>query len=64
MAREVASRVTCRQFIQRHCKASVLRVFPGEYLDAAVERVIDEAAAGDRRAQTARKLLFRSEYRK
>ena len=64
MRRAVAQRITSRQFIERHCKASVLRVFPGEYLDAPVQQVIDQATEGNRRAQTARKLLFRSEYRK
>jgi hypothetical protein len=39
-------------------------VFPGEYLESPVQFVIDEAKAGNRRAQTARKLLFRTEYRK
>jgi hypothetical protein len=32
-------------------------VFPGEYLESPVQFVIDEARAGSRRAQTARKLL-------
>ena len=56
--------ISCREFIRRNCKASVLRVFPGEFLEMPVQNVIDAAAAGNRRAQTGRKLLFRREYRK
>jgi hypothetical protein len=28
---------TCREFIAQNCKASVLRVFPGQLLDVLVE---------------------------
>jgi hypothetical protein len=58
------TRITSQQFIAANCKASVLRVFPGEYLDLTVQRVLDDARAGNRRAQTARKLLLDSAYRK
>jgi hypothetical protein len=55
---------TCREFIATHCKAGVLRVFPGEYLDLILQDVLEAARAGNRRAQTARKLLFSSAFRK
>jgi hypothetical protein len=55
---------TCRQFIGRNCKASVLRVFPAEFLDMAVEDVLEAAKRGSRAAQTARKLLLDRRFRK
>jgi len=38
---------TCREFIAQNCKASVLRVFPGELLDVRVDEVLEAAKAGD-----------------
>jgi hypothetical protein len=55
---------TCREFIAQNCKASVLRVFPGQLLDVLVDDVLEAAKAGDRAAQTARKLLFDTRFRK
>lgn len=55
---------TCREFIAQNCKASVLRVFPGQLLDVMVDDVLEAAKAGDRAAQTARKLLFDTRFRK
>ena len=55
---------TCREFIAQHCKVSVLRVFPGQLLDVLVDDVLDAAKSGDRAAQTARKLLFDTRFRK
>jgi hypothetical protein len=55
---------TCREFIAQNCKASVLRVFPGQLLDAPVDDVLEAAKSGDRVAQTARKLLFDTRFRK
>jgi hypothetical protein len=55
---------TCREFIAQNCKASVLRVFPGQLLDVLVDDVLDAAKSGDRAAQTARKLLFDTRFRK
>jgi hypothetical protein len=46
---------TCREFIAQNCKASVLRVFPGQLLDALADDVLDAAKSGDRAAQTATK---------
>jgi hypothetical protein len=55
---------TCREFIAQNCKASVLRVFAGQLLDVLVDDVLEAARAGDRAAQTARKLLFDIRFRK
>jgi len=55
---------TCREFIAQNCKASVLRVFPGQLLDLLVDDVLEAAKAGDRAAQTARKLLLDTRFRK
>jgi hypothetical protein len=55
---------TCREFIAQNCKASVLRVFPGQLLDVLVDDVLEAAKAGDRADQTARKLLFDTRFRK
>jgi hypothetical protein len=37
---------TCREFIAQNCKASVLRVFPGQLLDVRVDEVLEAAKAG------------------
>jgi len=55
---------TCREFIAQNCKAGVLRVFPAEFLDLPVGDILDAARAGNRAAQTARKLLFDTRFRK
>jgi hypothetical protein len=55
---------SCQAFIAANCRASILRVFPGQYLGCTLREVLDAAKAGDRAAQTACKLLFRKEYRK
>jgi len=54
----------CREFIAQNCKAGVLRVFPGEFLDVLLSDVLEAAQAGDRAAQTARKLLLDARFRK
>jgi hypothetical protein len=59
-----APQQTCREFIAKNCKASVLRVFPGQFLDALVDDVLEDEKAGDRAAQTARKVLFDARFRK
>jgi hypothetical protein len=58
------TRQTCADFIAANCKASILRVFPGEYPTQSLQDVINAAKRGDRAAQSARKLLFNNEYRK
>jgi hypothetical protein len=55
---------TCSAWIAVNCQGRILRVFPGQYLTCTVQEVRAAAAAGDRAAQTACKLLFRNEYRK
>jgi hypothetical protein len=39
-------------------------VFPGQLLDLLVDDVLEAAKAGNRSAQTARKLLFDTRFRK
>ena len=63
-AYQTASQQTCREFIAQNCKAGVLRVFPGQLLDVLVDDVLEAAKAGDRAAQTARKVLFDARFRK
>ena len=41
-----------------------MRVFPGQLLDALIDDGLDAAKAGDRAAQTARKLLLDTRFRK
>ena len=55
---------TCAEFIAANCKASVLRVFPGQFLDVDINDVLAAAKAGDSAAQTARKLLTDGRFRK
>ncbi|MGH6822508.1 MAG: hypothetical protein ACRECP_03530 [Methylocella sp.] len=61
---QVAQNITCSDFIAANCKGSVLRVFPGQYLDLPVDQVLSDAKAGVRAAQRAKKLLFNNRYRK
>jgi hypothetical protein len=55
---------TCSAFIAANCKASILRVFPGQYLDCTLREVQAAAKAGDAAAKSACKLLRRGKYRK
>ena len=55
---------SCQEFIATNCKASILRVFPGEFLDMELESVAALAKSGDRAARSAMKLMSRPEYRK
>jgi hypothetical protein len=59
-----AQNLTCQEFIAENCKAGILRIFPGQYLDTPVEDVMEVAKQGDRAAQTARKLLMDNRFRK
>jgi hypothetical protein len=61
---QTAQYQTCAEFIAENCKASILRVFPGQFLDVPVDDVLDAAKQGDRAAQTAKKLLFENRFRK
>jgi hypothetical protein len=55
---------TCSAFIAANCKASILRVFPGQYLDCTLRELQAAAKEGDAAARTACKLLNRGKYRK
>ncbi len=55
---------TCSSYIAANCKASILRVFPGQFLDSPVQDVLDAAKSGDTAARTARELLFDNRFRK
>jgi hypothetical protein len=60
----VAQGQTCADFIAENCKGSILRVFPGQFLDLPVDDMLDAAKSGDAAARTARKLLFDNRFRK
>lgn len=53
-----------KEFIPKYCKGSVNREFPSEWLEKTVQEIKQAADQGNRRAQTAWKLLSRREYRK
>ena len=61
---QVAQAQTCQDFIVANCKASILRIFPGQFLNMTVDQVNQLADQGDADARTAKKLLSRREYRK
>lgn len=52
------------QIITDERKATVRRQFPGEYLDSTYDQIAAAAAAGNKRAQTAKKLLDSKKYDK
>ena len=60
----VAESQTCQSFIAENCKASILRVFPGEFLHVPIDEVYRRADEGDAAARRAKKLLERPRYRK
>lgn len=60
----IAQSETCAEFIAENCRASVLRVFPGQFLDVPVEDVLDAAKSGDAAARRAKKLLLDNRFRK
>lgn len=53
-----------RNYIAKYKKSSILRVFPGEWLDRTLDAIYKAAALGVKSAQTARKLLTSNEYNK
>ncbi len=55
---------TCSAFIAANCKASILRVFPGQFLDCTLRQVQAAANEGDAAARTACTLLSRGTWRK
>jgi len=61
---QLAQAQTCRDFIAENCNASILRVFPGQFLDVPVDEIYRAADEGDAAARRAKKLLSRERYRK
>jgi HK97 family phage portal protein len=55
---------TVRQFVATYCKGSIREVLPGQFEDVTIKELFDLAQSGDRAAQTCKKLLERSKYRK
>jgi len=53
-----AAGITAEEAISRYKQATVRRVFPGQYYESSLEEIESKAAAADRPAQTALKLLF------
>jgi hypothetical protein len=60
----LAQSQTCAEFIAENCKASILRVFPGQFLDVPVDEVLEAARNGDSAARRATKLLGENRFRK
>ncbi len=60
----LAQSQTCAQFIAENCRASILRVFPGQFLNVPIEEVLESAKSGDSAARTAKKLLQDNRFRK
>ncbi len=50
--------------ISSECKGSVLREFPGQYLDSTLNRIQSEANAGVKDARKALKLLNDNRFKK
>jgi hypothetical protein len=61
---QVADSQTCQDFIAENCKASILRVFPGEFLHVPVDEIYRRADEGDAAARRAKKLLSQPRFRK
>ena len=59
---EAERKMTAQEFIAKNCDASVLRVFPGEFLDLSVGEIED--MQHDKKTSTCLKLLRRRKYRK
>jgi hypothetical protein len=60
----LAQAQTCQEFIAENCQASILRIFPGQFLHVPLDQVLEAAKAGDAAARTAKKLLFENRFRK
>jgi hypothetical protein len=56
-------KLTARQLIAANKRASILRVFPSQWLDRTLDEIDAAARAGDRTAQTA-KLLTEKRFNK
>jgi hypothetical protein len=55
---------SCADYIAANCKASILRVFPGQYLTQSLLDVVNAAKQGDPAARRAKKLLFDNRFAK
>ncbi len=55
---------TANQIISLSKRASIRDVFPGQYLDSTLDQIRDNAAAGDKAARTALKLLTDKRFSK
>jgi hypothetical protein len=53
-----------QKFISLYCLGSIKEKFPGEFLDAKVAEIQEQAKRGNRRARTCLKLLGSRDYRK
>jgi hypothetical protein len=57
-------RKKARQILAEECRGLVHRRFPSQWLDKTLEEIAKAAAAGDKSAKTALKLLTDRRYRK
>ena len=55
---------TAREVLTEECVGSVYRVFPSQWLDTTLEKILEAAKGGDRTAQTAWKLLNDNRFKK
>ncbi len=55
---------TCADFIAANCRAGILRIFPGQYIDQPLSKVYEDAAGGNAAARKAKKLLDQERFRK
>jgi hypothetical protein len=61
---QVAQDMKCSAFTTQNCKGSILREFPGEYLDLSVDQLLKDAQGGVQAAIKGKKLLFDNRFRK
>lgn len=56
--------LTAQEFIGKHCKGSILREFPSEYLGKTIKEIEKEAKKGNAHVRKALKLLRDQRFRK
>jgi|ERR1700730_5547304 len=56
--------IKCSAFIAEKCKGSIMREFPGEYLDLSVDQLLKDAQGGVQAAKMGKTLLFDNRIRK
>ena len=61
---QIAEDQTCQDFIAANCRASILRIFPGQFLHVPLDDVFRAADEGDAEARRAKKLLTQERFRK